>query len=1594
MAVYLSMKNPLHFKDRTEANKWYCKNIAGYEDLQDEMKAALKKYEDQLDELNDKYFSEETDDARYDELSEEEESVLKEMGKVEDKYRSQLRELLNDYFINNDSRFDGIILDYDGHRYVNGKRENVKSYIVFKNTQIKSATDNIGLYDQRNPDIRYSAEMDTSERAGEELENRVLGGRSILNTPALKKIGVMVNGSVGRYANTEQLMAKTKAAKQLKKAAEDAERRLQATEAEKDFASGIAAMVYDEEDIPARLRRDVVMELADYYFASDSANLETLAKLRADINAGLRAEAGDLLEEADFKPMSMIMLNERTPERNFRRMFGEKGNEITEWLIQPVRENEAQKIRWFNEQLDKVRTFKDSTGKTRKLTKDERALTMKYMEGKAAAQMVADLETDQKNRYGKQQAKNIKNAAENIRKGGSAADAAKEFSLGDRERDLAEKYAAWQNTLQELESADTAIVEAAAKKYSELFDEYYAAINDFLVAHGYEPIGYIKGYAPHMQPEETQDTLKKTLKALVPLGINEEVTELPASIAGQTANYKPNKRWDPYFLQRTGKMAEYDIEKAFESYVDYMSDVLFHTDDIMRARQLVRWIRQTYAPEETKSKLDYIDTIRNAPTEVKTELLRDANRIGRTTVLSAYDTEEAMQEYVEKLFKDLGNTTKYSNLVMWLDNYANILAGKQSFADRGWEASTGRKSLNFANRLNAAFQKSNVAGNLSSVINQTAQLPMIAAELGERDFLGAIYDMVSGKTRKGTWAQDSDFLIEKEGKDYLYADNANKFIDALYVPASFADHLVSTVAVRGAFNKAIRQGKSYQQAMRYADDFGRKLMGSRAKGSRPLAYESKGFFSKMIHMFQVECANSWDHIASDLPAEIKEIAKTQGKPKAAMTLAALIIRALLGTFLLNRAAEEIYGGTPAPFDILGLTANFIASGQGLTTNRWMKKIIDNGMEKLGGERIFGTKENEGSEKFDAVKASEELIYNVMNDLPLIRNAAGVFGLGDQTVPLPGASGEFKDLSKAVTNLLKEGVDEGEVADLLRATMKTATQFVPGGRQIRKTAEGAEAAIRGGSYKNGKLQYPVEGADTARAVVFGKNATEAARGYWAAGGKALSEKQTQVYEEMTKGGMTRGEAYDAINAFKKIANDKELESLEKGIRERDLINGLDISDDLKNVVYSTLADAENRGEKFDAIMETGLSFDEVKSVYDKFAEIDSDDDKKANEKAKEFELWVDKQGLSKDQTTVIKDQFKYFNHIPAEAERYENLVGLGLEPDTAAEIDQAISALTPPEGKAGVTDAQKWNAALKVLGENASTEEKLSVIGTIVGTNMTTDSGNPSRWAKINQVVSGGQSVENTMAMIEDGTFDTYVKWMDTGLSPNMVSSIAKALTSLKPLPGHEGITNAQKWNAVLNSVGSNVSKQKKMELVSRFFDTEMKTKSGEPSQWAKVNKVADSGLSVEETLKLVENEKLDVYVKWLDSDAKTAGVKSDTYITWREKYNTTKSTRDENGKEVKGQTKKDKILAYIDGLNLTKDQKDALFLEEYKESGLKDTPWHKSGGGSGSGSYAPAKLRVRRQPWETGETEYQSRLRAAGAPKTAPSSGRLRIVGR
>lgn len=234
---------------------------------------------------------------------------------------------------------------------------------------------------------------------------------------------------------------------------------------------------------------------------------DLIREQRTKINRNLDERVRRLMDgvdDAKTKVPAAVIMRNRTPERNMRRIFGNaKGDEINDYLFRPVQDNEAERIRFVNRMHNEVRTFKDRNGKDRRLNKEERALVQLVIEGRAAEDAVNAME----------RSRDIQNAAENIKNARKLAgkddlakrrqaeidasvDEAREFNLGTDERRLAIQYSRWLETQERLQGADTTIIGNAVEKYRELFNQLYDAANDFLVAHGYEPIGFIRGTRP------------------------------------------------------------------------------------------------------------------------------------------------------------------------------------------------------------------------------------------------------------------------------------------------------------------------------------------------------------------------------------------------------------------------------------------------------------------------------------------------------------------------------------------------------------------------------------------------------------------------------------------------------------------------------------------------------------------------------------------------------------------------------------------------------------------------------------------------------------------------------------------------------------------------------------------------------------------------------------------------------------------------------------------------------------------------------------------------------------------------------------------
>lgn len=1001
---------------------------------------------------------------------------------------------------------------------------------------------------------------------------------AVRGTGAMDTLDIRIEGDQGDYGRSAALRGAEEAKRQTIRARRKAEEQMSPTAAEKTFAKGVADGTYQENDIPASMNREKVLALADYYYAESTfKGIGGVQERATEIREQNETLAKEVFEKAEkvYRPMNMLKMNLNTPERVMRRSFGETiGEEINSTYFYPTQKNEAEKVRWINRMLDEVRTFKGRNGTESELTQAERAFVQQIMEDRAVGETVASMELRG----------SIESAAENIRGGAEAKDAAREFGLDRKERELAERLARWRTNEELLASGewDSVKIENAVEKFSKQYDLFYDAINDFLTAHGFAPIGFIKGYAPHMQKAETQNKLSSALKAM---GINIDVTELPTSISGRTADYKPGKRWVGNFLHRKGSSTDYDISAGYESYVGKIADVFYHTDDIARLRGLERYLRKTYAPEEISNAIDHAQSLRNVDNATKRAALEDTGVVDGGTELSAVKMSEELEKYIGSLYDDVSKITKYGEFVKYIDNYANLLAGKQSMADRGLEYIAGRTSLNAGNKLVSMFARAQVAGNLSSVLNQSSQLKDIAAEIPAKHITKAIGDICRGTGGKPWNVKNTemfnsyDLLTGKKGIEYLTAkDNkANAFVTGLFKPADIADSLVSALAVQSRYNQLISEGKSEADARAGADRWATSVMASRMKGSRPMIFESKNVVTQMISMFQVEAANSWAHLTQDLPAKVKSIETQYGKGAAQKYVAVTATKGLLSAFLMNRIAEAAYGGTPASFDLLGYAARFISSGMGITVNEGLKRIFEDMAETVFGENIFGGDDDDEDKNrtFDFDAAVSDAAYDISNDIPFVRGVSGALGLGDQTLPLANVAEAVGGVKNALT---AEDRSAGQIAD---AALELGSTLAPGGRQLQKTYQGAKTMLQGGrTYGYGdkkRLQYTVEQTPLKafQTVAFGNSGLSETRDFYAGDAKGLSVRQTQAVEELHSIGVDRTEAYGII---------RKMRGAEKQADKARIVAASDLTDEQMIRLYGSISsekEAENIAAAYSA-----------------------------------------------------------------------------------------------------------------------------------------------------------------------------------------------------------------------------------------------------------------------------------------------------------------------------------------------------------------------------------------------------------------------------
>ena len=1106
-----------------------------------------------------------------------------------------------------------------------------------------------------------------------------------------ERMGVKISHPFAPITNVDDLVTEARYAKKASRDIEKKIRELNPTPAEKEFAQGIAkgasfdsagnivGGTYTAEQIPTTMSKEKVTQLAYYYMAKNDYAGKLIRSRKYAAQRQWQGKLEELFGTSDDRKLpGALSLQVNTMQRNVEKTFGkELGKKINEEFFDPILENSAEKIRFINRMFDRVRAFD--------LSESESALVQRVIEGTAAADQVSKLDPDMRKR--------VADAATSTDVKKTAA----EMNIPREQMELVERYKAWLDTQARLQDADVDAkkIEEAAAGYKKAYNEFYDLINEFLVSHGYDPIGYVKGYAPHMQPEKAQEGTAKFLKLI---GIDAQVSELPTAIAGRTDSFRPGKQWNPYFLERTktdNDNVEYDAVGGYESYVNYMANVLYHTDDIMKLREMSKYFRGKYARDGISDRIAQAREMHNASLEQKIGFLESADRIAEGTRLTQEQADAALDKYIDSLFENINGMTKYGQFVSVLDDYTNKLAGKQTKVDRVFEDKFGRNFLNLGNKLSAIFGQSTIVGNLSSALNQTAQIPMLAAEVGAGNVAEAVRDIVTGETKADGWEGASDFLTGKRGIDQLTETKGlGKVMDVAAIPFEVVDDVASRVIVRAKYLQEVKSGATHEEAMRAADEYASRMVGNRIQGAKPMAFEDKNIFSKALTTFQLEVANAWSHISHDLPMEFQTMAKMQGKNVAVKKFAGLAMKYLLEAFLFNRLTEWIYGGTPAPFEVIGYVTGAIGAGEGLSTNQYLLTAADNALEAMTGERELGTEKPE--QKFDTEAAAKQLGYTASGDIPFLSNALSAVGASDSNMPLPTIPLKTgADVAKMVVG--KDADTRKEAAQkLAEDAPKELKTWLPMGNQIYKTGKGVETLVRGGAYSgygdSERLKYPVDTSGPkgllkgTQMVLFGPNATQDANEFYASGDRSLTVKQTQAYRDIVASGADKKTVYETMQAVRSV-DDGDPEAAAKA--KRDAIRNADLPDRYKQQIYSAMI-GDGKDVKFSALRSEKMSWDSIMDCYDVYDRINRDDEK-ASIKAVEFAAEVDRMNLSDAQKAAVKSNLVFYSGVQAKAETYEKITGAGVGTSDAETLARTVGALTPEEGADSVTAMQKYKA---------------------------------------------------------------------------------------------------------------------------------------------------------------------------------------------------------------------------------------------------------------------------------------------------------------
>jgi hypothetical protein len=373
------------------------------------------------------------------------------------------------------------------------------------------------------------------------------------------------------------------------------------------------------------------------------------------------------------------------------------------------------------------------------------------------------------------------------------------------------------------------------------YDALISNLNSIRRMYGKEEIPYLKNYMPHIQKRSNiLGRAVDKLLAAVPTGVRGDMEgqargEIPASIAGLSADFKPTHKFNANEKRRFGGMVSYekDPRKAFEYYADVMLYNTHMEPVIARGRQI-------------ESSMRAIDMAKKSGTNIDP------------------DSNLAKGDKIS------------SKATIAVQNFVNEMAGKSSSLDRPFIDQTNR-GVQFIQRLESINGANKILGNLSSTLAQTLNLPETVRDNGLRSTGHAFLTAFDKSTKEAM--RKSPFLRER------YTDTDGKFTKSKYQKFTNGVSVVSGmnmvekkfIQLNWAANyySAQRKGLTGYQLIKAADQATERAVGGRGVGAMPQVYKST--LGKMFLQFTYETNESWKNNVANVKRFGSEIRGLQFK---------------------------------------------------------------------------------------------------------------------------------------------------------------------------------------------------------------------------------------------------------------------------------------------------------------------------------------------------------------------------------------------------------------------------------------------------------------------------------------------------------------------------------------------------------------------------------------------------------------------------------------------------------------------------------------------------------------------------------------------